>query len=112
LLGPFRVGAAALHDLDEASLLGVALQIEGSVLSWNVAPPSNSFSVSAHHWLCSGRSLLRRAASSDSKRTTVMNRPSSVAPPVEPSQPSAPGARSFIHRSSAAPIASASNTLP
>ena len=73
-----------------------------SVLSWNVAGSSNSWDVSRHHRSCSGRWLLRRAASSDSNRTTAMNRPSSVTPSVDPSQPIAPSDRSRSHRSSAA----------
>jgi hypothetical protein len=34
--------------------------------SWKVTSPLNSFAVPTHHWCCSGRSLVRRAASSDS----------------------------------------------
>ena len=41
-----------------------------------------------------------------------MARPSSVTPPVEPSQPTAPGAMSFSHRSTAARRPSASDVLP
>ena len=46
--------------------------------------PSKNFAVSAHHELCSGRSPLARAASSDSNRTMAMDRPSSVTPDVTP----------------------------
>ena len=83
-----------------------------SLLSLKVASPVNSLAVSAHHRSCSGRSLLRRAASSDSKRASAMNRPSSVTPAVEPSQPLAPGASSRAHRSSAARACSGSDTCP
>jgi hypothetical protein len=53
--------------------------------------------VSDHHWSCSGRLLLRRASSSDSKRTTATTQAISVTPLVLPSQPAAPGARSCTH---------------
>ena len=46
-----------------------------SVLFRNVGSPVNSFAVCAHHSPCSARSLLRRAASSDSNRTTPMDWP-------------------------------------
>jgi hypothetical protein len=42
----------------------------------------------------------------------AMNRPSSVTPAVEPSQPVAPGASSWTHRSSAARACPASDTCP
>ena len=68
--------------------------------------------MSAHHRPCSGRSLLRRAASSDSNRATMITRPSAVTPPVEPSQPTAPGASSSIHLSIAARSPASSDVLP
>src|SRR5439155_245405 len=61
-----------------------------SLPSRQLASPSGSWAVWVHHRSCAGRSLLRRAASSDSNRTNAMNRPSSVTPPVNPSQPVAP----------------------
>jgi hypothetical protein len=63
-----------------------------SVESWKVTSPVYSSAISAHHRPCSWRSLLRRAASSDSKRTSVMQVPSGVTPAVEPSHPVAVGA--------------------
>src|SRR6266516_90627 len=89
-----------------------ASQVVTSEESVNVTSPAKHLAVSAHHAPCSGRSLLRRAASSDSNRTTVMNVPSSVKPAVEPSQPIAPGRQSRIHRSIAARKPSSSATLP
>ena len=83
-----------------------------SVLLRKIASPSNSFAVSAHHAPCSGRSLLAMAASSDSKRATPMNLPSSVTPPVEPSQPAAPGDSSAFHRSNASTSAFGCEVLP
>jgi hypothetical protein len=83
-----------------------------SLESLKVASPSNSRAVSAHQRSCSGRPLLRRAASSDSKRARAMKRPSSVTPAVDPSQPMAPGATSAAHRSSAARTCPASATCP
>jgi hypothetical protein len=56
-----------------------------------VAAPANSLEVWVHQASCSGRSLLRLAASSDSTRASTMNRPSSVTPTVEPSQPRCTG---------------------
>lgn len=73
-----------------------------SVLLRKVTSPANSLDVCAHQSSCSGRSLLRCAASSESNRTTAMSRPSSVTPPVDPSHPRAPGEISCAHRSTAA----------
>ena len=83
-----------------------------SLLSRKLGSPVNSREVSLHHRSCSGRSLLRRAASSDSKRASAMKRPSSVTPAVEPSQPLAPGASSWTQRSIAARTFAASSTCP
>ena len=83
-----------------------------SLLSRKLASPENSLEVSAHQRSCSGRSLLRRAASSDSNRARAMNRPSSVTPAVDPSHPIAPGASSAAHRSIAARTFAASSTCP
>jgi hypothetical protein len=80
------------------------------LLSRNVGSPVKSFDVCVHHWSCSVRSLLRRAASSESNRATAMNRPSSVTPAVEPNQPVAPGASSSAHLSSACRASAASAT--
>src|SRR4051794_1026549 len=83
-----------------------------SSLSWKLTSPSNSRLVSSHHRPCSGRRPLRSAASADSKRPTAMKVPSSVIPPVLPSQPIEPGRRSWSHRSIAARTPSASDVLP
>src|SRR3712207_7040889 len=48
-----------------------------SSLFRNVTSPSKSFSVSCHHWLCSGRSLLCAAAAADSNLVMPMTRPRS-----------------------------------
>src|SRR5215212_11943324 len=83
-----------------------------SLLSEKLGSPSNSREVSDHQRSCSGRSLLRRAASSDSNRAAAMKRPSSVTPAVVPSQPSAPGASSSAQRSRAALTRAGSATRP
>src|SRR5215217_506910 len=83
-----------------------------SALSEKLGSPSNSREVSDHQRSCSGRSLLRRAASSDSNRAAAMKRPSSVTPAVVPSQPSAPGASSSAQRSRAALTRAGSATRP
>ena len=82
------------------------------LLSRNVGSPANSFAVSAHHWSCSGRSLFRRASSSDSKRTTAMRAPlvGHAGRGAEPA--GAPGATSWDHPSIAARNAAASLTRP
>src|SRR4029450_70612 len=51
-----------------------------SVLSLKVGSAVNSLAVSDHQRSCSGRLLLARAASSDSKRARAMKRPSSGTP--------------------------------
>ncbi len=61
-----------------------ASQLDVFGQSMKVTSPSKHFDASAHQALCSDRVLLRRAASSDSKRASTTNMPSSVNPPVEP----------------------------
>ena len=82
------------------------------VLSWKTGSSVNSAAKPSHHAPCSGRSLLRRAASSDSNRARAISRPSSVTPVVLPSQPSAPGPRSATHLSICARTSAALETWP
>jgi len=112
-----RIAAATRHALDEARLIRFAGDVDHDVSGFagdvdhDVAAvseggiPGNSLAISVHHLSCSGRALLRRAASSDSKRASAMKRPRRSAggragPPS--SHPVAPGMSSWTHRSNAA----------
>src|SRR5690606_19781796 len=83
-----------------------------SSVSWNVTGPSKHCSVSAHHADCSGRLLLRIAEARSAKRATRMQCPSSVQPPAEPRNPSAPGRSSSSHTWIRRCTASGSEDLP
>src|SRR5438309_5033218 len=76
------------------------MKVSTSRQSRKVTSPSKYLEVSFHHAPCSGRSLFRLAASSDSKRATTIASPALVTPAGAPSQPLAPGPMSSIHRSS------------
>ena len=89
-----------------------AISTVTSSLSWKVTSPSKSRWVASHQAVCSGRCAFRPAASTDSKRATASAWPSSVIPMVLPSQPTAPGCSSAIHRSIAARRPFGSDVLP
>ena len=113
LFGSFRIIAAALHDLYEACLVGIPLNINGDVS----AVLERGFALEELRGLgpplvLLGPIAVAPASSSDSKRTTAIARPSSVTPLVLPSQPVAPGARSCTHWLTAASSACGFDVLP
>ena len=101
------VASLPLHDLHNPALglvAGVGRQ-PALLLLWKVTSPSNSGAVRCHHCVLFFPVAVALGGSvAVGEAARPMNSPSSVTPPVELIQPSAPGEMSRTHSSMAALI--------